>query len=93
MDFDPEIAEDHITATKTYRLRALDLTDETVRSEIGVTREEITIRGNNKNPNAYEKTQKIGDIAKNLGYDAVVYPSAEKEGGEAIVIFDKGLIK
>ena len=89
MDFDPEIAEDHITATKTYRLRALDLTDETVRSEIGVTREEITL-DTDKHSNAYEKTQQIGNIAKDLGYEAIVYPSQKRLDGKAIVIFKGG---
>ena len=55
--------------TTTYE-RILDLTDPSVRSRIGVTEEELRSAG-------YEITHEIGDLAKQLGFDAIRAPSTK----------------
>ncbi len=91
VDFNPNNEAGFITGTKTYEVVTLDLTNPEIRRRIGVTERnliELTV----DDSNAYELTQQIGDIAKNLGYEAIVYPSASTKGrGKAIVVLKEEL--
>lgn len=73
-----------VLVTRTYKLRnALDLTNPKTREMLGVTLEEIT-------GDSYDLTHKLGDFARQNGYDGMVVPSARNAGGVNIVVF-KGL--
>ena len=92
VSFSPKESEDLITATQIIEAKTLDLTDAEVRGRLGILEDELKILRRN-NPRAYEKTQQIGDIAKNLGYEAIVYPSIRKDRGKNIVILKEELLK
>ena len=92
VDYDPEKYE-YFTATTTVEARTLDLTDQQVLDRLGVDKEDLILTMDDI-PNPYEITQQIGDIAKNLGYEAILYSSAKTGGrGRSIVILSEELIK
>ena len=76
---------DYVESTTKYKGRALDLTDPNVQSKIGVTEDQITL-DNDKFVDAYKLPQQIGKTAKELGYDAILAPSAKKDDGKTIVV-------
>ena len=81
VDYIQDYPDAYITATTTVEARTLDLTDQQVLDRIGVA-EDALMKDPDRISNAYEQTQQIGDIAKNLGYEAIIYPSF-KTGGKA----------
>ena len=60
----------------------LDLTNPTVRQQLGISLESIT-------GDSYQLTQSIGDIARQR-YDGILVPSARQAGATNLVIFPKG---
>ena len=66
--------------------RPLYLTNPRVIASLGVQIEELLIKISANN-HAYDVTQLIGEIARSKGYDAILYPSAQVEGGTSILLF------
>lgn len=65
-----------ISGTKTVELKnTLDLTDPKVLDELGITPDQI------KASSDYEITQVIGDIARQNGFDSIVFKSSKLDGG------------
>ena len=70
-----------VLVTKDFELNnVLDLTDSKVRSQLGVSFDDIT-------GDSYDFTHKIGDFAIENGYDGILAPSARNMGGSNIIIF------
>jgi polyhydroxyalkanoate synthesis regulator phasin len=69
--------ENALDLTKPGTLEQLGLSEDLVRTSIEVSSQ------------AYEITQQIGDLARKLGFDAVIFHSAEVTGAKNIVIFNK----
>ena len=59
----------------------LDMTDSKVRKQLGVSLENIT-------GDLYPLTHRVGDMAYANGYNGLIVPSARREGGVNIVIFN-----
>ena len=84
------LQEKHIVGTETHTLdKVLDLTDESVLERIGVEAGEITKKVSEDVPKkeAYELTQQIGNIARNAGFDGILFVSSQIDDGHALVIF------
>jgi RHS repeat-associated protein len=74
--------EGRVLASKSVKVdRILDLTNEKVRQEFGVTLLDIT-------SNSYTKTHQLGDKAKQLGYKGILAPSARAEKGVNLIYFE-----
>ena len=70
-----------VLVTKDFELNnVLDLTDSKIRSQLGVSFDDIT-------GDSYDATHKIGDFAIENGYDGILAPSARNMGGSNIIIF------
>ncbi len=59
----------------------LDLTNPSVRRQLGVSLEDLT-------SNDYSTTQRVGDWARQNGYNGILAPSARNAGGGNLVVFD-----
>jgi hypothetical protein len=66
--------------------KVLDLSDESVLRELGVSSVDLISRIKSSNI-AYDVTQAIGNLAQAHGFDAVIAPSAELMGSLNLVIF------
>lgn len=64
----------------------LDMTDSSVREQLGISLESIT-------GDSYDVTHVIGDTAYAYGYNGLIVPSARREGGVNIVIFNPDNVK
>ena len=70
-----------VPLTKDFELKnALDLRDPDVRKRLNVTLDDIT-------GNDYTKTHKIGNWARDNGFDGILAPSARNPSGYNMVIF------
>ena len=72
--------------------KLLDLTDPSVREKMGVSLKDLTRRGDVEDWK-YEITGKIGKSAKFDGYNGIIAPSAQADGGVNVILFKEGLIK
>jgi len=86
-------AEIGIGATERYHVvervvigRTLDLTDDGVRAGLEINRARLMIED-------YEYTQQLGNVAKNLGYDVIVFPSAAADGASSVVVLRAELLQ
>lgn len=61
--------------------KVLDLTNPSVRRQLGVSLDDLT-------SNDYTTTQRIGDWARQQGYNGILAPSARNSGGTNLVVFD-----
>lgn len=61
--------------TKSSVDNLLDLTNPTMRNELGVSLDDLTWTGSNKARN-YEVTQPLGRYAQLMGYNGIIVPSA-----------------
>ncbi|WP_159435052.1 RES family NAD+ phosphorylase [Rubritalea squalenifaciens] len=77
----PGALEGRVVVTARIRLNnALDLTNPSVRSRLGVSNSDIT-------GDSYIKTQEIGNWARASGYDGIRAPSARDQGGTNVIVF------
>ena len=75
-------AAGRIPVSRNVRVdNVLDLTNSSVRRQLGVTLEDIT-------SNNYTTTQRIGDWARQNGYNGILAPSARNSSGGNLVVFD-----
>ncbi|MFV0388903.1 MAG: RES domain-containing protein [Pyrinomonadaceae bacterium] len=75
-------AAGRIPVAKNVRVaNVLDLTNPSVRQQLDVSLEDLT-------SNSYTTTQRIGDWARQNGYDGILAPSARNPGGGNLVVFD-----
>jgi RHS repeat-associated protein len=79
----------YTTGERSYKYKdvsienVLDLTDPNVRSEIGVSLDDITSTG----PGAYDNTHQIGKYAEETGFSAILAPSARDTSGANLIVF------
>ena len=64
-------------------LEVLDLTDEAVRSSLGLTMEDLTGED-------YARAQEVADAARAVGFGGILAPSAAMEGRRTLVVFATG---
>jgi RES domain-containing protein len=64
----------------------LDISNPNVRQKMGVNLEDIT-------GDSYKVTHRVGDYAKNNGYNGVIAPSARADGGLNLIIFDNASLQ
>jgi RES domain-containing protein len=70
----------------------LDLTNPSVRSELGVSLEDLERTGGSKEWR-YEITNPLGRYAEDSGYNGIIAPAAQADGGVNVILFDSGLVK
>ena len=70
----------------------LDLTDPKVRGELGVSLDDLVRTGGTKEWR-YEVTNPLGRYAEQNGYNGIIAPSAQADGGVNAILFDSGLVK
>lgn len=76
------VASGRVAVAKDVSMNnVLDLTDDNILNQLGVRKEQITEKGD------YEITQKIGNWARNEGYDAILAPSAQSNSGSNLIVF------
>ncbi len=66
---------------------ALDLTDPEVLKQLGVDEEDL-FRNLDSFPDAYDLTQVLGDLARENGFDSIIFRSAEHKNGRNIILLD-----
>lgn len=64
----------------------LDLTDPAVRGDLGVSLEDLTRTGGTP-AWRYEVTQPLGKFAESQGYNGILAPSAQADGGVNLILF------
>jgi len=70
----------------------LDLSNPKVRSKLGVQLDDL-LSNNYKTNIGNSVTHKIGEFAKQNGYNGILAPSARADGGLNVIVFDPKLIK
>lgn len=70
----------------------LDLTDPSVRAELGVSLEDLTRTGGTPSWR-YEVTQPLGAFAESRGYNGILAPSAQADGGANLILFSSKGVK
>lgn len=70
----------------------LDLTNPSVRSELGVSLDDLVRTGGTKEWR-YEITNPLGRYAEDSGYNGIIAPAAQADGGVNIILFNSGLVK
>ncbi|MCG6202957.1 hypothetical protein, partial [Psychromonas antarctica] len=70
----------------------LDLTNPSVRSELGISLDDLVRTGPNKKWN-YEITNPLGKFAEESGYNGIIAPAAQADGGVNLIIFKPELVK
>ena len=70
----------------------LDLTNPTVRDELGVSLEDLTRTGGTP-AWRYEVTQPLGKFAESQGYNGILAPSAQADGGVNLILFGSKGVK
>ncbi|NRA69356.1 MAG: RES family NAD+ phosphorylase, partial [Pseudobacteriovorax sp.] len=82
ISFHVDNLDGRIPISKEFSLNnVLDLTDPAIRSDLGVTLEEIT-------GNSYGITQELGHFARENGFDGIRAPSARDVNGYNIISFE-----
>ena len=76
----------HHVVQKVVTGKTLDLTDAGVIARLGIDRRRLLARD-------YEYTQQLGNVAKNLGYDVVIYSSAAADGASSVVVLRRELVQ
>lgn len=72
-----------VGAVDVAGLEVLDLTDEAVRSSLGLTMEDLTGED-------YARAQEVADAARAAGFGGILAPSAAMEGRRTLVVFATG---
>ncbi|WP_229711283.1 hypothetical protein, partial [Agarivorans gilvus] len=70
----------------------LDLTNPSIRSELGVSLEELVRTGGSKEWR-YEITNPLGRYAEDSGYNGIIAPAAQADGGLNVILFNPSLVK
>ena len=70
----------------------LDLTNPSVRDELGVSLEDLVRTGGSKEWR-YEITNPLGRYAEDSGYNGMIAPAAQADGGVNVIQFDPKLVK
>lgn len=70
----------------------LDLTDPVVRERLGVSLEDLTRTGGTP-AWRYEVTQPLGKFAQSQGYNGILAPSAQADGGVNLILFSSKGVK
>ena len=72
-----------VGAVHVAGLKVLDLTDEVVRSSLGISLEDLT-------GDDYARAQEVADAARAAGFGGILAPSAAIEGRRTLVVFASG---
>ena len=70
----------------------LDLTNPSVRNELGVSLDDLVRTGGSKEWR-YEITNPLGRYAEESGYNGIIAPAAQADGGVNIILFKPSLVK
>jgi len=70
----------------------LDLTNPSVRSELGVSLEDLVRTGSSKEWR-YGITNPLGRYAEDSGYNGIIAPAAQADGGVNVILFNPDLVK
>jgi hypothetical protein len=70
----------------------LDLTNPSVRSELGVSLDDLVRTGGSKEWR-YEITNPLGRYAEDSGYNGIIAPATQADGGVNVILFNPNLVK
>jgi len=63
-----------------------------VRNDLGVSLEDLVRTGGSQEWR-YEVTNPLGRYAEDSGYNGIIAPAAQADGGVNLIIFDSSLVK